>query len=392
MENEIRCFTETFGHAPTHLFSAPGRTEIAGNHTDHQHGRVLAAAVSLETRGWCAKTDGNLLRVCSEGYAPCQIRLDELAMHPEERNTTASLLRGIAARFTELGCRLGGLDIYVTSTVLPGSGLSSSAAFEVLIGTILNHLYFEKRLSPVEIAKIGQWAENRYFGKPSGLMDQTASSVGGILGIDFADVENPVVEPVAFDFARSGHTLCIIDTRASHAELTGEYAAIPQELARVCALFGKQVLREVDEDAFFARVAEVRAACGDRAVLRAMHVFAENRRVQAQIEALRGGDFSTFLRLTNESGESSWLYLQNITPAGAVEHQEVAFTLALCRRLLSGRGACRVHGGGFAGTVQAFVPNELLASFRAGIERVLGEGACHVLSIRREGGCLVETF
>ena len=392
MDTGYTAFQALFGHAPTHLFSAPGRTEIAGNHTDHQHGRVLAAAVSLETQGWCAENGSDVIRVCSEGYAPCEVKLDELQMKPEERNTTTSLIRGIAARMAEQGCPLRGLDVYVTSTVLPGSGLSSSAAFEVLIGTMLNALFFDGRLTPTDIAIIGQWAENNYFGKPSGLMDQMASSVGGVIGIDFQDVGSPAVTSVPFDFSASGCTLCIIDTRASHAELTGEYAAIPVEMKRVAACFGQEVLRQVDEEAFYDRIAEVRAACGDRAVLRAMHFFAENRRVADQIAALQRGDFAQFLRLVNESGESSWLYLQNITPAGAAAHQEVALTLALCRRLLRGAGACRIHGGGFAGTVLAFVPDERLEDFRAGVERVLGAGACHVLAINPAGGRLVRTF
>ena len=372
------------------VFSAPGRTEISGNHTDHQHGRVLAAAVNLETTARVHLNGSDTIRVASEGYAPVEIDLNDLAVHENEKNTTAALIRGVAAAFAQRGARLCGFDAAVRSTVLPGSGLSSSAAFEVLIGTICNALFFDKRLSAVQIAQIGQYAENVYFGKPCGLMDQTASSVGGMVFIDFADPASPVVEKLDFDFASAGHALCIIDSGADHADLTGEYAAIPAEMCAAARVFGKDVLRDVPEEEFFARLPEVRTKCGDRAALRAIHFFEENRRVLAQAEALRKGDFGEFLRLVNASGHSSWMYLQNITPAGAAAHQEMGVTLALCERLLSGRGACRVHGGGFAGTAQAFVPADMLDRFKAGIEAVLGAGSCHVLSIRPDGGKRVE--
>ena len=292
----------------------------------------------------------------------------------------------MAARFVELGCKVGGFDAYCESTVLPGSGLSSSAAYEVLIGTIINHLYFDGRVSQPEIAMIGQYAENVFFGKPCGLMDQTASAVGGLVTIDFFDKEHPVIESVDFDFAACGHALCIIDTRASHADLTDEYAAITVELKQVCAHFGKDVLTQIDEADFYAAIPALREKCGDRAVLRAMHFYADTARVPKQVAALRSGDFDAFLELVNESGRSSWLYLQNVTPAGRTTHQDVAVSLALCQRYLQGRGASRVHGGGFAGTVQAFVPFDLLENFRDGIDSVLGQGACHVLSIRPQGG------
>ena len=378
-------FSDTFHRRAQYLFSAPGRTEIGGNHTDHQLGRVLAGAVSLETVAAVAENGGNVIRVLSEGYPLCEIALDDLAVRPEEFGTTASLIRGVAAG---TGLKKG-FDAYVTSTVLPGSGLSSSAAFEVLLGTIASHLS-GAGLNAVEIAQLGQKVENEYFGKPCGLMDQMASSVGGIITIDFADPDRPVVEHLDFDFAACGHALCIIDSGADHADLTDEYAAIPREMKAVAAVFGKTVLREVDEDAFFARLSEVRAAAGDRAALRAMHFFADNRRVAEQVAALRAGDFDAFLRLVNESGRSSWLYLQNVVPVGATAHQELAAALALAAKLLGGRGACRVHGGGFAGTIQAFVPMDMLEGFRAGMEAVLGKGSCHVLSIRPEGGILLE--
>lgn len=370
----------------TYIFSAPGRTEISGNHTDHQHGCVLAAAVNLETVAKVTLQEEPWIIIHSEGYPAVQIALDDLAARPEEENTTAALVRGIAAAFAKQGAKLQGFKAEVNSTVLPGSGLSSSAAFEVLMGTIMNTLFFEKKLTPVEIAQIGQWAENVYFGKPCGLMDQTASSVGGMVFIDFADPKNPGVEKLDFDFANAGHALCIIDCGADHANLTGEYAAIPEELKQLCALFGKAVLREIPEETFFAKLPEIRHQVTDRALLRAIHFYQENKRVRKQVQALKANDFDAFLQLVKESGRSSWMYLQNITPAGAIEHQDMALALAMCDKLLAGKGAFRVHGGGFAGTVQAFVPCDMLDDFCKGMNAVFGEGACHVLSIRLQGG------
>ena len=370
----------------TYFFSAPGRTEISGNHTDHQHGCVLAAAVNLQTVAKVTLLDAPVIQIQSEGYPYIQICLDDLKMHPEEKNTTNALVRGIAAAFVERGAKLRGFRAEVTSNVLPGSGLSSSAAFEVLMGTIINTLFFDKKLTPVQIAQIGQWAENVYFGKPCGLMDQMASSVGGMVFIDFADPENPVVEKLNFDFAGAGHALCIIDCGADHANLTGEYAAIPKELKQLCALFGKAVLREIPEGEFFAKLPQIRGKVADRALLRAVHFYQENKRVHRQVETLKNGDFATFLQLVRESGRSSWMYLQNITPAGAVEHQDMALALTMCEELLKGKGAFRVHGGGFAGTVQAFVPLEMLQSFCDGMNAVFGKDACHVLSICPQGG------
>ena len=390
MYGELKAkFERQYGRAAEYIFSAPGRTEIGGNHTDHQHGLVLAAAVTLDTKAAAAENNDGCIRVMSEGYAPVTVRLNELEMQPEERNTTAALVRGVAAGFVRRGYGVRGFDAYVVSDVLPGSGLSSSAAFEVLIGTVINALS-GGALSPAEIARIGQYAENEYFGKPSGLMDQTASAVGGIVAIDFADPGAPVITPVEFDFAECGYALCIIDSGADHAELTEEYSAITNELKAVCRVFGKEHLREVDEHEFYARIAEVRRAAGDRAALRAAHVFNENKRCAVETAALGNGDFERFLQLVTESGRSSWMYLQNVIPTGSTARQELAFALLLCERLLGGRGAFRVHGGGFAGTVQAFVPVDMLENFRAGIDAVLGAGSCHVLSIRREGGCMME--
>ena len=383
-------FAAVFGGTPERYFSAPGRTEISGNHTDHQRGRVLAGAVNLDTVAAVRLNGTNMIRIQSKGYPICEICLDELEPVESEINSTPALIRGVAARFTQLGCKVEGFDAYCESTVLPGSGLSSSAAYEVLIGTIINCLFFDAKVSQPEIAQIGQYAENVFFGKPCGLMDQTASSVGGLVTIDFADKEHPDIRPVSFDFSTTGHALCIIDSQADHADLTDEYAAVPGELKALCAEMGKEVTTEIDEADFYANLPQLRKACGDRAVMRAVHEYNENRRVPLQVAALEKGDFETFLQLTKESGFSSWMYLQNVIPAGYTTHQDMAVALALCEHYLQGKGAYRVHGGGFAGTVQAFVPFEILESFRAGIDAALGEGACHVLSIRPQGGVKME--
>ena len=379
-------FCAAFGGAPQRYFSAPGRTEIGGNHTDHQRGRVLAAAVNLHTVAAVRENGTDTIRILSKGYPMSTVDLKELTPQENEINTTPSLIRGVCAKFRELGCAVKGFDAYCESSVLPGSGLSSSAAFEVLIGTIVNHLFFGGKVSQPQIAQIGQYAENVFFGKPCGLMDQTASAVGNLVTIDFFDKEHPAIEPVDFDFSACGHALCIIDSGADHADLTDEYAAVPGEMKAVAALMGKEVLTEIDEAAFYRNIPVLRKACGDRAVLRCIHFYQENARVPKQVAALRRGDFEGFLELIKESGRSSWMYLQNVIPAGCKLRQDVALALALCDHYLAGRGAYRVHGGGFAGTVQAFVPMDLLDSFCAGIDAALGEGACHVLSIRPEGG------
>ncbi|MBQ2899234.1 MAG: galactokinase [Oscillospiraceae bacterium] len=383
-------FEAVFGEKPERYFSAPGRTEIGGNHTDHQRGRVLAAAVNLDTVAAVRLNGTDKIRILSKGYPMCEIDINELVPNEREINTTPALIRGVAARFEQLGCEIKGFDAYCESTVLPGSGLSSSAAYEVLIGTIINHMFFDAKVSQAEVAQIGQYAENVFFGKPCGLMDQTASAVGNLVTIDFFDKEHPVIKPVDFDFSSCGHVLCIIDTRASHADLTDEYAAIPGEIKMIAEYFGKEVLTEIDEKDFFAAIPKLREKCGDRAVMRAVHFYQENARVPKQVEALEKGDFETFLRLVKESGYSSYMYLQNVIPAGYKEHQDVALALAVCEHLLDGKGAYRVHGGGFAGTVQAFVPFEILERFREGIDEVLGEGACHVLDIRPQGGVEME--
>ena len=383
-------FAAAFGGKPERYFSAPGRSEIGGNHTDHQRGRVLAAAVNLDTRAAVRLNGTDTIRVQSKGYPMSTVKVTELQPVESERNSTPALIRGVVARFVQMGCEVSGFDAYCESTVLPGSGLSSSAAYEVLMGTIVNHLFFGGQAAQPQIAQIGQYAENVFFGKPCGLMDQMASAVGNLITIDFFDKENPVIRPVKVDFSAYGHALCIIDSGADHADLTDEYAAVPGEMKAVAAYFGKEVLTQINEADFYAAIPQLRKTCGDRAVLRAVHFYQENARVPRQVAALEGGDFETFLDLIRESGRSSWMYLQNVIPAGYTRHQDVAVALALCEHYLEGRGAFRVHGGGFAGTVQAFVPVDLLESFRAGIDGALGEGACHVLSIRPQGGVEVE--
>ncbi len=379
-------FQAAFGRKPNRYFSAPGRTEIGGNHTDHQRGRVLAGAVNLDTRAAVATNGTKTVRILSKGYPLCTVDLGTLVPQKEEINTTPALVRGVCARFAELGCQVDGFDAYCESTVLPGSGLSSSAAFEVLIGTIVNGLFFDGKVSQPEIAQIGQYAENVFFGKPCGLMDQTASAVGNLVTIDFYDKDHPVIEPVDVDFSAYGHALCIIDSQASHADLTDEYAAIPGEIKQVCAYFGKEVLSQIPEEDFYAAIPALRKTCPDRAILRSVHFYQDNARVPQQVAALRESNFDRFLQLVKESGQSSYMYLQNVIPAGYTTHQDVAVALALCEHYLQGKGAYRVHGGGFAGTVQAFVPFELLEEFRSGIDAALGQGACHVLSIRPQGG------
>ena len=381
-------FHQTFDRPAQALFSAPGRTEIGGNHTDHQRGCVLAASVDLDILAAAAPTQSGVIRVLSQGYPMTEVDLRELTPRQDEVNTSAALIRGVAARMSEMGCDLHnrGLDVYMTSTVPKGSGLSSSAAYEVLIGTMLNELFWAGHCTPVELAQIGQYAENVFFGKPCGLMDQTASSVGGVVAIDFADTAHPAVERLDVNLHAYGYALCILDSGAGHEDLTGEYSAITEELRAVCRVFGKEVLREVPEEDFLAELPKVRKAAGDRAVNRAFHVYGENRRAQAEKEALRQGDFDRFLTLVRESGRSSAMYLQNIIPTGSVTAQELMVTIALCERILEGRGAVRVHGGGFGGTAQAFVPLDMLEKFKAATEAALGPGCCHVVMIRPAGG------
>ncbi len=370
--------------------SAPGRTEIGGNHTDHQHGCVLAGSVNLDIIAVAAKNDDNIIRIKSEGYPVDEINLNELAPDKNEFGKSSALIRGIAARFKELGFEVRGFNAYTSSNVLKGSGLSSSAAFEVLAANIINALFCEEKVSAVEIAKIGQYSENIYFGKPCGLMDQMASSIGGAVFIDFKTTDNPRIKKIEFDLAKEGYALCIIDTGADHADLTDEYAAIPSEMRAAANFFGKDYLREVDKNKFLAEISKLREHIGDRAVLRAYHFFKENERAFKEAKALEEKDFQTFLELVKESGRSSYMYLQNVNVTGAKSGQAVGIVLALCEEYLQGKGAYRVHGGGFAGTVQAFVPLENLDDFKQNIEKSVGTGKCHILSIRSNGGTVLK--
>ncbi|MBR2809895.1 MAG: galactokinase [Solobacterium sp.] len=379
---------ESFGpHECASLFSAPGRTEIGGNHTDHQHGCVVAASVNMDMIAAAGPNSCGRIRLHSEGYEPCAVSLDDLAKKPEEEGTSVSILRGICKAFEERGAALSGLDLYVTSNVPGGSGISSSAAFETLLGTVFNELFMgEKKVSCTEIAIIGQWAENVYFGKPCGLMDQMASSFGGVIGVDFKDPAAPAVKKIEFDLKQAGFALCIINSGADHADLTDEYAAVPSECRAVARACGCEYLRDVPEEVFYAELRQIRSTCSDRAVLRAIHFFDENVRAQQEISAIENHDYREFLRLAEESGHSSWEYLQNITPTGEIRHQAVAVTIALAKKALRGKGAVRVHGGGFAGTVQAFVPEEMTDEFTARMETTLGKGKCFIMSIRPAGG------
>lgn len=384
-------FSVNFGeNREVSLFSAPGRTEIGGNHTDHQRGSVLAASVNLDIIAAVSLNNQNVIRFQSEGFPLDVVDLNDITFQMSEYNQARTLIKGVTAKFTEMGYEIKGFDVYTTSNVLKGSGLSSSAAFEVLIGNILNELFAQEKVGAVEIAKIGQYAENVYFGKPCGLMDQMASSVGGIVSIDFADTKNPIIYKINFDFTKSGYALCIIDTGADHADLTDEYASIPYEMKSAAKVFKKDVLREVDEIVFYENLKLVREKCGDRAALRAMHFFEENRRAILEAEALKKKDLKKFLKLVNESGRSSYMYLQNVNVCGSSKKQELGLILALCDKILGSRGAFRVHGGGFAGTVQAFVPSDMLNEFKTKIEQVTGKGKCHVLSIRPVGGVKIE--
>ena len=386
-KNAVAAFADYFGSVGEHrFFSAPGRTEICGNHTDHNHGRVLAAGINLDAIAVASKNDENIVRVKSRGYAMDVVDLSDLSVHADEEGHSPALVRGVCQGFLNNGYKIGGFDAVTASRVLSGSGLSSSAAYEVLVGTMLNYLYNDGNVDPVTIAKIAQYAENEYFGKPCGLMDQMACSVGSFITIDFKDPSEPVIEKVDFDFASCGHSLCIVDTKGSHSNLTDEYAAIRLEMESVAAQFSKKVLREVDEKEFLAKIPELREAVGDRAILRAMHFYKDNERVLREVDALKKNDFEKFKQLVIESGDSSYMYNQNVFATKQPEIQPVSIALALSEQVLDGKGAWRVHGGGFAGTIQAFVPNDLLDEYKSTLEAVFGEGSCYVLAIRPVGG------
>jgi len=383
-------FTELFpNEKKIEIYSAPGRSEVCGNHTDHQNGMVLAAAINLDAIAVTAKSEDNRIYLVSGDFPMEEIDVTNLELCKEEQGTTTALIKGVLKNMLDRGFRIGGFRAYVTSDVLMGAGMSSSAAFESLIGTIISGLYNDMKIPSTVIAQVGQYAENVYFGKPCGLMDQMACSVGGMIFIDFKDKENPVVEEVKTDFEKAGLSLCIVDTKGSHADLTDDYAAVPEEMNRVARVFGKEHLREVPETEFYASIKEVWEKTSGRCVLRAIHFYQEERRVREGASALRANDYSAFLKVIKSSGDSSAKYLQNIYSPKDVETQNVTVTLAVTESILGENGVSRVHGGGFAGTIQAFVKNEAVADYKEKVEMIFGKDSCHVLKIRPVGGIKV---
>lgn len=385
----LESYEELYGEQEVEIYSAPGRSEVGGNHTDHQHGKVLAASINLDIIAVVSPREDGVIEVKSEGYPKTVVELSSLEVDKKEEGTSTALIRGVAARIKEMGHKIGGFQAYATSDVLSGSGMSSSAAYEVMIGTVLSGLYNDMQLDAVDIAKFGQYAENVYFGKPCGLMDQTASSVGGLIHIDFADPAHTYVKKIDVDFEAYGHCLCITDTKGSHADLTDDYAAIPVDMKKAASYFGKEVLREVDEKEFYGRLAELREKLGDRSVLRAIHFFEEEKRVDEEIAALERGDFDAFKKWVKASGASSFQYLQNVFTVKDLDGQGLSVGLAVSDAVLGERGVSRVHGGGFAGTIQAFVPGDVVEEYREALDKVFGEGSCHVLKVRKYGGMKV---
>ena len=389
-DSSVKAFGGAFENAqPQAIFSAPGRTEVGGNHTDHQHGEVLAASINKDAIAVVSPCEDGRVNVLAEGFGMTNIVLSDLALREDEKETTAALIRGVLAGLKDNGYVLGGFDAYITSDVLIGAGLSSSAAFETLIGTIVSGLYNDMSIDPVTIAKIGQYAENTYFGKPCGLMDQMACSVGGLVHIDFEDPANLVVDKVDFDFTKTDYVLCITDTKGSHADLTDEYAAVPAEMKQIAQDLGYNVLRPVTLENIEDNIVTLREKAGDRAVLRAIHFVNETKRAGKEAEALNKGDLDAFLSLVRQSGDSSFKYLQNVYTNKDVKQQNVSLALAVSESILGPDEVCRVHGGGFAGTIQAFVRKDNAACYRKHMDKIFGEGACEILAIRNYGGIRV---
>ena len=384
--NAIESYIEEFGEDDVEIYSAPGRSEVGGNHTDHQHGEILAASINLDAIGIVKKTDDMKVSILSKGYTLTTISLENLDMQEEEKETTIALIKGVVAGLANRGYKIGGFKAYITSDVLIGAGLSSSAAYETLIGNIVSGLYNNMSVSAEEIAIIGQFAENVYFGKPCGLMDQMACSVGNMVHVDFADINNPKVEKVTFDLNKYGYSLCITDTKGSHADLTADYAAVPEEMKKVAAFFGKEVLLGLTVDDILENIVKVREQVGDRGVLRALHFIRENERVQKEVSYLSDEDIEGFLKTVAASGNSSYKYLQNVYSNADVQHQNVSLALAISEDFLGDNGVSRVHGGGFAGTIQAFVKNDIVIEYQKIMDKVFGQGACSVLKIRKYGG------
>lgn len=384
--NAVSKYEKYFGKDDVEIYSAPGRTEVGGNHTDHQHGQVLAASINLDAIAVVGSNTENTVEVISEGYSPFTIPLDNVEPREDESGTTTALIKGIITGMRNRGYHVGPFKAYITSDVLNGAGLSSSAAFEALIGTIFSGLFNGMKISPVDIAIIGQYAENVYFGKPCGLMDQMACSVGGFVHIDFKEPDNPVVEKVDFDISENGYSLCIVDTKGSHADLTDDYAMIPAEMRSVAALFGKEVLGEIDREDFYNKIFTLSGKVDSRAILRAMHFFDDNQRVVLETNALKENRFVDFLTLVQQSGNSSYKLLQNIYATKEATNQPMALALAISEHLLTDSGVCRVHGGGFAGTIQTFVKNSFVSEYKNNIEKIFGKDSCHILKIRKYGG------
>lgn len=386
----INEFIKLFGEERDVIItSAPGRTEVCGNHTDHNNGKVLAASVNLDAVAVASKNDEDIVRVKSDGHAMNVVDTSELLPDESEFGHSTAMVRGVVAKIAGLGYKIGGFDCVTTSDVIGGSGLSSSAAFEVLLGTTLSYLYNDGVINSVEIAKTAQYAENVFFGKPCGLLDQMASSVGTFVTIDFESTENPKIKKVDFDFSKSGHALCIVDTGGSHSDLTDDYAAVRGEMESVAQAMGKDVLREIDFEEFKQAVPSLMGRVSDRALLRAFHFYRENSRVEKAVSALESNNFDEFKKVINESGRSSYMYNQNVyTPKNPAE-QKISLALCISEDILGVDGAYRVHGGGFAGTIQAFVPVEQLEEYKTSIENVFGKGSCHVLIIRPVGGTRV---
>lgn len=388
-EKAIRSFSEFF---PTReeikIYSAPGRTEIGGNHTDHQRGVVLAGAVNLDTLAVVAFHNDGVVRVKSEGYMLAEIQVSDINANSKDDGTTA-LVKGVMTKFKEKGVTVSGFDMYTTSDVICGGGISSSAAFETLIGTVINEYYNNGKATAFEIAQYGWFAENVFFGKSCGLLDQTVSSFGGLVTIDFKDTNAPAIEKIDFDFEKYGYTLCITDTKSSHENLTDDYVAIRKEMKQVADYFECEVLSEVDEKEFYNTLPNLRKFCSDRAIMRAMHFFAETKRAKEEAEALKEGDIERFLKLVNESGISSGNLLQNLYSNNTPTEQAIPLALAISKSILGSKGAVRVHGGGFAGTIQAFVPTDMVKEYKIEMERVYGDGSCHQMKIRPAGGTLI---
>ena len=385
----VEKYITTFGNDDIEVYSAPGRSEVGGNHTDHQHGEILAASINNDAIAIVKPLEEKVVKIISDGYEMITVYLNNIEMVEEEKETTISLIKGVLYKMVDLGYRIGGFQAYVTSDVLIGAGLSSSAAYETLIGSIVSGLYNDMKVSAIQIAIIGQFAENVYFGKPCGLMDQMACSVGNMVHVNFANPEKPVVEKVEFDLNKYGYSLCITDTKGSHADLTADYAAVPEEMKKVAAYFGKEVLLGVTVDDLMKNMDALREQVGDRGVLRAIHFICENERVRNEVKSLESNDINSFLKLVKESGNSSYKYLQNVYSNSDVQHQNVSLALSLSEYFLGDNGVCRVHGGGFAGTIQAFVKNDAVADYQEKMNQVFGDGACSVLKVRKYGGMKV---